>query len=108
RPVKPFGQTNDYLNLMVNAKLFVRYNLPKWSFQAYGLRQTLGSGPVYNDRMQNVEGSFLDAYGGGLGLHYSWYDDGSIRAYSGISGGISSAIEYQAPGSMYNIIGERN
>lgn len=108
RLVKPFGQNNDYLNLFVNAKIFVRYNWPKWSIQAYGLRQELGSGPVHNDRINNIEGSFLEAYGGGISLHYSWYDDGSIRAYSGISGGISNALEYQAPGSVYNVVGERH
>jgi hypothetical protein len=108
RMVVPFGQDNDYLNLFVNAKIFVRYNWPKWSIQAYGLRQELGSGPAYNDRMNNFEGSYLETYGGGLSLHYSWYDDGSIRAYSGISGGMSSALEYQAPGSVYNVVGSRN
>lgn len=94
QPIKPWGLSNDYLNYQVNGQLVAQHFWEKWGVQVHVIAQHFDSGPGYNDRMNNPAGTCIDMIGAGLGLNYSWYNDGSIRAYSGLKAGYSNGHEY--------------
>lgn len=96
RPIKPWGMNNDYLNYLLNGQLMAQRFGQRWGLQFHVLLQSFHPGPAYSDRRLYSEGGWLDVASVGVGLNYSWYNDGSIRAYSGLKVGSSYAHEYSA------------
>lgn len=94
RPITPWGLNNDYLNYLLNGQLMVQRFGQRWGVTFHAMVQSFHPSPAYSDRRLFSEGGWLDVAGIGAGINYSWYNDGSIRAYSGLKVGCSYAHEY--------------